>query len=78
MILLGISTQAHVINVGNHLSPAENQFPHKGSASQDISEFIHQLLKECMGICDPKGHDLPAQDTAISGYQGEQFLGCSG
>ena len=36
MILLGISTQAHVVDVGLHRSPAGNQLLHKGSASQDI------------------------------------------
>ena len=36
MILLGISTQPHVVDVCLHLSPAGNQFLHKGSASQDI------------------------------------------
>ena len=36
MILLGISTQAHVMDVGLHLSPPRNQFLYKGSASQDI------------------------------------------
>ena len=36
MILLGISTQAQVIDVCPDLSPARNQFLHKGTASQDI------------------------------------------
>ena len=36
MILVGISTQAHVIDVCLHLSPVGNQFPYKASVSQDI------------------------------------------
>ena len=36
MILLGISTQAHVTDVHLHLSPTGNQFLYKGSASQDM------------------------------------------
>ena len=36
MILLGISTQAHVVDVCLHLSLAGNHFLHKGSASQDV------------------------------------------
>ena len=51
MILLGIRTQAHVIDVCLHLSLAGNQFLHKGSASQDIQGYMHQLLKEGKGIC---------------------------
>ena len=78
MILLGISTQAHVVDVCLHFSPAGNQFLNKGSVSQDIWDFVHQLLKECRGIRDTEGHDLPAEDTALRGYKGEQFLGCSG
>ena len=55
MILLGISTQAHVIDVCLHLSPAGNQFLYKGSASQDIEDFIDQLLKESRCIRDTGG-----------------------
>ena len=36
MILPGIRTQAHIIDVCLHLSPTGNQFLYKGSASQDI------------------------------------------
>ena len=36
MILLGIGTQAHVIDVCFHLSPAGNQLLYKESASQDL------------------------------------------
>ena len=61
-----------------HLSPAGNEFLNKGSASQDIQDYIHQLPKECRGIGDTQGHDLPAEDTALRGYKDEQFLGCSG
>ena len=78
MILLGISIQANVIDVCLHISPAGNQFLYKGVASQDIWDSIHQLLKESRGIWDTEGHDLPAEDTALRGYKGEQFLGCSG
>ena len=78
MIVLGISIQAHVIDVCLRLSPAGTQFLYKGSASQDIHDFIHQLLKESRGIRDTEGHDLPAEDLALRGYKGEQFLGCSG
>ena len=78
MILLSISTQAHVIDVCLHHSPAGNLFLHKGYASQDIYDLIRQLLKESSGIRDTEGHDLPAEDTALTGYKGEQFLGWSG
>ena len=78
MILLRISTQTHVINACLHLSPAGNQFLHRGSASQDIEDFFHQLLKESRDIRDFEDHDLPLEDTALRGYRGEQFLGCSG
>ena len=78
MILLGISTQAHVLNVSLHFGPGGDQFLNKGSASQDIYDFIHQLLNKSRGIRDTKGHDLPAEDRALRGYKGEQFLGCSG
>ena len=47
MILLGSSTQALMVDVWLHFGPAGNQFLHKGSVLQDISDFIHQLLKEC-------------------------------
>ena len=36
MILLGISNQAHFVDVCLHFSPTGNQFLYKGSASQDI------------------------------------------
>ena len=75
---LGVSTQAHVIDVCLHLSPTGNQFLYKGSASQDLEDFIHQLLKESRGIRNTQRHDLPAEDTTLRGYKGEQFLGCSG
>ena len=78
MRLLGITTQAHVLDVCPHLSSAGNQFLHKGSASQNIWDFIHQLLEECGGVRDTEGHDLPAEDEALRGYKGEQFLGCPG
>ena len=78
MILLGISTQAHVIDVCLHLSPAGNQFLCKGSVSQDIYDFIYQVLKESRGIRHTEGRDLPTEDTALRVYKGEQFLGCSG
>ena len=35
MILLGISTQAHIPDACLHPSPAGNQFLYNGSASQD-------------------------------------------
>ena len=78
MILLGISTQGHIIDVCLHLRPAGNQFLYKASGSQDTLDFIHHLLKENRGIRDTEGHDLRAEDTAFGGYKGEQFLGCSG
>ena len=77
MILLGISIQAQVIDVCLYLGPAGNQFLYKGSASQDIEHFIHQLLIESRGFRDTEGRDLPAEDTALRVYKGEQFLGCS-
>ena len=74
MIILGISTQADVTDVWLHLSPAGSQFLYEGSASQDIWEFIHQLLKKSRGIRDTEGHDFPAEDPAFRGYKDEQFL----
>ena len=35
-------------------------------------------MKESRGIRDTEGQALPAEDTALRGYKGEQFLGCSG
>ena len=55
MILLGISTKAHVIDVCLNLSPVGNQFLYKGSASQDIWDFIHQLVKESRAFATSKG-----------------------
>ena len=78
MILLGMSTQAHVIDLCLHLSSPGNQFLYKGPASQDTQDFMHQLLKESKGIRDAERHYLPAEDTDLRGYKGEQFLGCSG
>ena len=77
MILLGIITQAQVIDVRPHLRPVGNQFLYKGSASQYIWDLFHQLLNESRGIRDTERHDLPPEDTALRGYKGEQFLGCS-
>ena len=35
-------------------------------------------MKECKGIRNTEGHDLPAEDTAVGRDKGEQFLGCWG
>ena len=64
MVLLCITTQANVVDMCLHFSLAENQFLYKGSASQDIEDFVHQLLKEWWGLPDTEGHDLSADDTA--------------
>ena len=47
MMLSGIDTQAHVVDVCLHLSPAGNQFLHKGYAHRDIEEH-HSSAPEGM------------------------------
>ena len=74
MILMGFSTQAHIIDVSLHFSPAGNQFLHQGSLPQDILDFIYHLLKKSRNIRDNEGHDLQAEDTALRRYKAEQLL----
>ena len=76
MVLLGIGTQAHVIDVGLHLSPSRNQLLYKRPAPQYIPNFVHQFLEESRGVSYPKWHDLPFKYTTLRGYKGQQFPSC--
>ena len=45
MVLFGISTQTHVIDVGLHFCPSGNQLLYKRSAPQYVENFVHQFLE---------------------------------
>ena len=77
MVLLGIGTQTHVIDVGLQFCPSGNQLLYKRSAPQYVQNFVRQCMEECRGVGYPKGHDLPFKHTTLRGYKGQQFLSCS-
>ena len=66
MILLGISTQAEIIQVGLHLCLAAHQCVRQGPVSNHTYDFLHQLLKQGRGICDTNGHALSSEDEINS------------
>ena len=70
MVLLGIGTQTHVIDVGLHFCPWGNELPYKRSAPQYVQNLVHQFLEECRGVGYPKRHDLPLKNTTLRGYKG--------
>ena len=78
MILLGIGTQTHVINVGLHLSPSRYQLLYKRPAPECIQNFVHQFLNECYGVGYPTMHNLSFKYTTLRGYKCQQLLSCSG
>ena len=78
MVLLGIGTQTHIIDVGLYLCPSGNQLLYKRSASQYVQNFVHRFLEECRGVGYPKRHDLPFKHTTLRGYKGQTFLSCGG
>ena len=77
MILLGISTQAHIDNLCLHFGSAGNQFLQKNPVPGDIWDFDHQLVKETGRFSKTEGHDLPAEETALRSDKHEQFVACS-
>ena len=78
MVLLGIVTQTHVIDVDLGLSFSRNELLYKRPAPQYMQNVFHQFLEECRGVGDPKGHKLPSKYTTLRTYKGQQFLSCGG
>ena len=76
MVLLGIGTLTHVIDVGLHFFPSGNQLLYQRSAPQYVQNFVQQFLESCRGVGYPKRHDLPFKHTTLRGYKGQQLLSC--
>ena len=73
MVLLGIRTQTHVIDVGLHFCHSGNQLLYKRSAPQYVQNFGSSVC----GVSYLKKHYLQFKHTT-RGYKGQQFLSCGG
>ena len=54
MVLLGISTQTHIIDVSRHFSPSRNQLLYKMPAPQYIQTFFISSWKSAGALATPK------------------------
>ena len=77
MIPLGISTQAHVIDVPSISAARETSSCTRGLRLR-IYRFYSSAPERDQGHLDTERHDLRAEGTTLRSYKGEQFLACSG
>ena len=70
-MLIGISTQAHIVNVCPHFGLAGNLFLHKGPPSRYITFYSSSLEIGQEYLQNTEGHDLLAENTAFRRDKGE-------
>ncbi len=75
MLLLGVGSDAHVVEKRGYDASLAQEFFHHRALSNLVDHLVHELLEHSRGVAESKGHDSPFEHSAIGQDESGQLLG---